>query len=173
VLGGELHIPGWSDYLHPMDEDHLLAVGIDGTLQVSLFDISDFENPALQDRLFLDAWGSEAQWEPHAFNYFPPTESLSMPVSDYDDIALQVVHADAEGLGDLGKLYQPEEMLYDTDAWCAPIRRSVVMDEVVWAVSSAGLTAAAVADPTTVVASVDFTGVDPCADEYYDYYYYW
>ena len=30
IVGGELAVTGWSEYLHPMDEDHLLAVGYDG-----------------------------------------------------------------------------------------------------------------------------------------------
>ncbi|MBN1335203.1 MAG: beta-propeller domain-containing protein, partial [Deltaproteobacteria bacterium] len=74
-LGGELEVTGWSDYLHPMDDDHLLSVGMDESgwdwrLAVSLFDVSDIANPKLADRELLDAWGSEAQYESHAFNYF-------------------------------------------------------------------------------------------------------
>ncbi|MEM8922905.1 MAG: beta-propeller domain-containing protein [Actinomycetota bacterium] len=49
---GELKIPGFSDYLHPVGEDHLLGVGQDGDddgrlegAVVSLFDVSDLTNP--------------------------------------------------------------------------------------------------------------------------------
>lgn len=52
---GELKIPGYSTYLHPYDDNHLIGFGYDvkedGTrnisngLKVSLFDISDYSNP--------------------------------------------------------------------------------------------------------------------------------
>lgn len=49
---GELKIPGYSAYLHPVAEDRLLGVGQDTTeegrtkgAQVSLFDVSDLATP--------------------------------------------------------------------------------------------------------------------------------
>lgn len=52
---GELKIPGYSTYLHPYDETHLIGFGYDtkedGTrvitngLKMAMFDISDFNNP--------------------------------------------------------------------------------------------------------------------------------
>lgn len=52
---GELKIPGYSDYLHPYDETHLIGVGKEavdmGTfawyqgVKIALFDVSDPENP--------------------------------------------------------------------------------------------------------------------------------
>ena len=52
---GELHIPGFSTYLHPMDGDHLLSIGMagldDGTLTgmaVNIFDVTDFTDPQLK-----------------------------------------------------------------------------------------------------------------------------
>ena len=52
---GELKIPGYSTYLHPYDDTHLIGFGYDtkenGTrvitngLKMSMFDISDFNNP--------------------------------------------------------------------------------------------------------------------------------
>lgn len=48
---GELKITGYSDYLHPYDENHLIGIGketIDGFYQgmkISLFDVSDVSNP--------------------------------------------------------------------------------------------------------------------------------
>jgi inhibitor of cysteine peptidase len=49
---GELIIPGYSDYLHPYDETHLIGVGKAANssgrfqgLKISLFDVSDVSNP--------------------------------------------------------------------------------------------------------------------------------
>ncbi|MBN2800157.1 MAG: beta-propeller domain-containing protein [Deltaproteobacteria bacterium] len=167
---GELHIPGWSDYLHPMDEEHLIAVGMEsGSLQVSIFDVSDLSDPQLSHRLALDAGGSEAQWDHHAFNYFAPTESLSLPSYTWGgEVALEVVHATTDQLSSYGRLSQPASFLEEGQEWCGAIRRSVVMDDVVWAVSSGGLSAALVEDPSALVAAVPFSGVDPCEEYYYD-----
>ncbi len=49
---GELKIYGYSSYLHPIDENHILGIGRDATpngqiagVKMELFDISDFANP--------------------------------------------------------------------------------------------------------------------------------
>jgi len=54
---GELEIPGYSDYLHPYDEDHLIGVGKETVeaeqgyfawyqgIKVALFDVSNVSNP--------------------------------------------------------------------------------------------------------------------------------
>ena len=58
VLKGELKIPGFSAYLHPVGEGLLLGVGYggdetgtDGSVQFSLFDVSDPESPQQIDTL--------------------------------------------------------------------------------------------------------------------------
>jgi uncharacterized secreted protein with C-terminal beta-propeller domain len=90
---GELHIPGFSTYLHPVGDDYLLSVGMagldDGTLTgmaVNIFDVSDFENPEWQYQYEItdeDAgWSwSEALWEHHAFTYH--RNVLSIPAYRY------------------------------------------------------------------------------------------
>lgn len=84
---GELKIPGFSTYLHPMDDDFLLGIGQDpdlGTTDLSLYDVSDFAAPRLVDRVSLGEWSySEALWEPKAFNWFEPAGLLSVPASGY------------------------------------------------------------------------------------------
>ncbi|MFP4190318.1 MAG: beta-propeller domain-containing protein [Candidatus Woesearchaeota archaeon] len=56
VVEGELKIPGVSDYLHPVEDNHLIGVGRDvkelsdertvtGGVKLSLFDISDMDDP--------------------------------------------------------------------------------------------------------------------------------
>ncbi len=54
---GKLKIPGYSDYLHPYDENHIIGFGKDATesktgdfawyqgMKLALFDVSDVENP--------------------------------------------------------------------------------------------------------------------------------
>jgi hypothetical protein len=94
---GELKIPGFSSYMHPMDETHLLTIGRDATdqgqvqgLQFQIFDVSDPAAPALVQKTVLgDGWNtwSEAQYDHHAFNYFAARGLLGLPVSgwEYDE----------------------------------------------------------------------------------------
>ena len=49
---GELKILGLSNYIHPIDDDNILAIGQDADengrtigLQIALFDVSDFADP--------------------------------------------------------------------------------------------------------------------------------
>ena len=55
-IKGELKIPGYSSYLHPYDENHIIGIGYNTkengfggvtntTLKMSMFDVSDLENP--------------------------------------------------------------------------------------------------------------------------------
>ncbi len=57
-IKGELKIPGFSTYLHPVGENLVLGVGVDGDekgqnggLKVSLFDVSDPEKPVECDKV--------------------------------------------------------------------------------------------------------------------------
>ena len=57
---GELKIPGFSTYIHPLDENHLLTIGFDGSedslngqAQVAIFDISNFSKPTQLHKLTL------------------------------------------------------------------------------------------------------------------------
>lgn len=171
---GELPVTGWSDYIHPMDEDHLLTIGMDtqddGTwgLAVSIFDVSDLDEPFLQDREIIEAWGSEAQTEHHAFNYFPEQKVLTVPsevwLDDYEtNSVLEVFDADVEtGVSHAGRIVQEEILASSADPWCARVRRSVIMEDKIWAVGQAGLTASSVDQPGTELEAVVFEGVDPC-----------
>jgi uncharacterized secreted protein with C-terminal beta-propeller domain len=91
-LVGELHVPGYSTYLQPIDATHLLGIGRDGpqasALKVSLFDISNLANPVEVDHYVISPpnwnwwWGasSEAEWDHHAFSYFPEYQTLAIPI---------------------------------------------------------------------------------------------
>lgn len=169
---GSLEVTGFSTYLHPMDDTHLLGVGLDEggagwQLAVSLFDVSDLENPVLADRELLDAGYSEAGTEHHAFNYFADKEVLAIPSTTFEgDSVLEILHATPAGLESTGRVTQDEvEATTGVDPWCIPVRRSVVMDDDIWAVSAGGLTAAAISDPATPRMAIPFTDTDPCSGE--------
>ena len=87
VVRGELKIPGYSAYLHPVGDGLLLGVGQDagadgrvqGT-QLSLFDVSDPANPQRLSTLPIGGT-SDAEWDHHAFLYWPEDGTIVLPVS--------------------------------------------------------------------------------------------
>lgn len=76
---GELTIPGFSGYLHPIGDHLLLGLGVDATrqgrplgAQAAVFDISDPAHPVQLDKATFGA-GSDllAVTDPHAFAWLP------------------------------------------------------------------------------------------------------
>ncbi len=67
-MTGELKIPGFSSYLHPIAEDRILGIGReDGSVKLSLFDVSDPEEPIEVDKYLLDEYWSDILNTHHAF----------------------------------------------------------------------------------------------------------
>lgn len=167
---GELEVTGFSNYLHPLPDGRLLAVGEEvsasGTewlgLQVSLFDTSDFANPALEDRALVAGQGwSEAQYDHHAFNYFAQESALALPVqrwqAEFPQDVLAVFRVDPGAddpllaLGEVDYSGWLQTQLDDQDswAWCAQARRSVFLDDRLLTISPLGVVATALDDLAT------------------------
>jgi hypothetical protein len=142
---GELKILGYSAYLHPAGEGLLIGIGQDATeqgratgAQISLFDVS---NPAAPVRLQQAAVGSgstsEAEYDHHAFLWWPARELAVLPVSMYDraDSFVGAIGFSVKrtGIAEAGRIQHPLE------PYPMPIRRSVVVENRLITVSDAGL----------------------------------
>jgi inhibitor of cysteine peptidase len=83
-VAGKLEIPGYSSYLHPYDENHVIGLGKEGSnVKLSLFDVSDVNNPTEIAKYIVEGdWtDSEALQEPKAFLFDKEKELLVIPVS--------------------------------------------------------------------------------------------
>lgn len=96
---GELKVPGFSTYIHPLDSKHLLTIGEhrpdpndqgitdwnERRLKLTIFDVSNFAAPKEKfTELVGTSYGwSEASYEHKAFNYFAQRKLLAIPFSDY------------------------------------------------------------------------------------------
>ncbi len=81
---GELEIPGFSTYLHPVTDNKLLSIGrnADNSIELKIFDVSDFSNPAVIETETIGTGGySEAEGNHKAFTYFNSQKVLAIPVS--------------------------------------------------------------------------------------------
>ena len=136
---GELTIPGYSAYLHPIGDSLLLGVGQDvdaeghplGT-QVSLFDVSDLTHPTRLYQATLGPGWSEAESDHHAFLFWPPTGLLVVP---FDQRAVGFRVSRASGITQAGQITHTAGELGGTPV----IRRSLVVGSTVVTVSDAGV----------------------------------
>lgn len=65
---GELKIPGYSSYLHPLGKDRILGIGKeDNKVKLSLFDVSNSQNPIEESKYSLDEYWSEVLDTQYAF----------------------------------------------------------------------------------------------------------
>lgn len=68
---GALKIPGYSDYLHPYDENHIIGFGKDSVevkgqafytgMKIAMFDVSDVSNPILKFSEIIGDRGTESE----------------------------------------------------------------------------------------------------------------
>ncbi len=92
-VAGELKIPGFSRYLHPVGDDLLVGVGQDATdegqttgVQVSVFDVSDPANPVRVSQESLGGRDSHStvEWDHRAFQFWAPTRVALVPVTQWN-----------------------------------------------------------------------------------------
>lgn len=112
VTRGELKIPGFSSYLHPVGEDLLMGIGQDANdrgqtkgAQVSLFDVSNLDDPLRIDTLDLgrDTW-SLVDYDHRAFSYSPLDGLAAIPVEDWSRGGIETVMVQVDaGAGTLAE----------------------------------------------------------------------
>jgi hypothetical protein len=169
---GELQLPGFIAYLHPIDDTHLLGVGREpspsGPMQVKvqLLDVSDLSAPAAVSTVLVgEGWSwSDALWDPHAFTWFASRGLLAIPFVDQGPDAfvsdLRLFHVDvSQGISEVGVLSMAD--LYASGpgfgfAWSPYVRRSVLADDFVYAVSDAGIRSARTSDLPAWLRTVAF-----------------
>ena len=90
---GELKITGYSDYLHPYDENHIIGIGKETTeegdfawyqgVKISLFDVSDVNNPVEISKYEIGHRGTDSPvlWDHKAFLFDKSRNLLVIPVS--------------------------------------------------------------------------------------------
>ena len=81
-IEGELKLPGYSSYLHPLGEDRVLGVGEEsGQVKAVIFDVSDPTDPTIEDDYVLDEYSSDAVGNHRAFLHDERHEVFFLPGS--------------------------------------------------------------------------------------------
>ncbi len=113
AVTGELKVPGYSAYLHPVGDDRLVGIGQDATdegrttgVLVQTFDVSD---PAAPTQ--VDTWTQENTWtsveqDSRQFSYLPDQRLAIMPMETMDGSAVQAFSVDEDGIIDAAGTYR-------------------------------------------------------------------
>lgn len=81
---GYLKIPGFSEYLHPLDEDRLLGIGLeDSYLKLSLFDVSNPAEMREVSKVLIECSWSPVFSDHRAVTVDPDFRLVYIPMSSY------------------------------------------------------------------------------------------
>ena len=183
---GELKIPGYSSYMQMLDDNHILAVGRDGTeqgrilgLKVSIFDVTDKANPSEAATFTVsdEMWSSsDAEWDHKAITYDYATKTLALPISRRywsrvepliieGDVVEQTVIEESfssalymftianDSITEKGVLKAKHAASSSANPWwyydANTVRRSVIADNFVYAISNTGIISASMDNLTS------------------------
>ena len=154
---GELKLLGYSAYLHPLGGDLLLGVGQDASeegrvvgTQLSLFDVSDLRRPVRLHATALGSAWSEAESDHHAFLWWGATRLAVLPVQAYAEkpfLGAVGFRVGRGGIDEAGRVTHVGELGVSSPERVdgLPIRRSLVVGDVLYTVSDGGVKATGLA----------------------------
>ena len=147
---GELKIPGYSDYLHPYDETHLIGVGKDAVeseednfalyqgVKIALFDVSDPENPIEISKYVVGQRGTEslALYDHKALLFSRSKNLLVMPIGDWwqEDAYVFNISLD-NGIVFRGSITHCENEESQWNGWYS-VKRSLYIENVLYTISN-------------------------------------
>jgi inhibitor of cysteine peptidase len=178
---GELEIPGFSDYLLPIDDKYLLGVGrnvdpetgADLGLQVSVFDVSDWSHPEMVSRYSFEG-GSSTQtqgvwsgWgqttvKHHAFTYLPEQRLFAIPIytSQWNENEEEIFSRTNEAavrllkINEYGELAAEGQILFNEEFAQNLEYRTLSMGDSLYFVSPHVVQVTSLADPATVIDTI-------------------
>ena len=160
---GELKIPGFSNYLHPLDENHLIGFGYEtivdtqsggkqpvmmtGGMKISLFDVSDFAKPKELDTEIIGDQGtySPVQYDHHALFEHKEKGLYGFPISIYgkgkeyaefkQDGALIYEITPENGIVLKGDLLNSEDPKQQYENWETSIQRIIYVEDSLYTIA--------------------------------------
>ncbi len=165
---GYLKLPGFSEYMHPYDENTIIGIGndthqekngrviVDG-IKVALFDVSNVSNPVLKSQVVKGVSGSysDLAYDHKAFMLAKNKNILAFPFSSFDKNGeftqvASVFHIDSESVeskGDITHREYTKNKYYDNKT---NISRIFYIDDMLYTLSDGYLMKSNISDLKTV-----------------------
>jgi uncharacterized secreted protein with C-terminal beta-propeller domain len=155
-IAGELMIPGFSDFLHPVNQDLLLGLGEDenGLVKLELFNVADMTGPYSLGTTVLGQdenphWSySEARYNRHAFTYqivsetqdrftVPVTLATKSETSEYQEQdRLYLFEINGKEDSALGSIDEIGHISVARDQWQNSRNRAVIHGDTVYYINN-------------------------------------
>jgi uncharacterized secreted protein with C-terminal beta-propeller domain len=144
-VAGQLELTGYSAYLAPAGDGRLIGVGQEADehgvivgMQVALFDVHDPAHPRRLAQVVKQNVHANAEWDPHAFLYWPATGMLVLPANGWSGNAYfanaLVLRVSDSTITARGWIEQPPD-----DQQQSGIQRSMIIGNDLWTLSGSGL----------------------------------
>ncbi|MDN3356662.1 beta-propeller domain-containing protein [Actinomadura sp. DC4] len=144
---GELKLSGYSAYLHPAGDGRLIGVGQQADangrakgLQVALFDVRDPAAPRRISGYTVGSMGSMAEFDPHAFLYWPQSGLTVLPLGGPGEDGALALSVTPAGVHRLGHVTPPKT--------AGAVQRALVVGDTLWTLTPTGLQANDLTGPT-------------------------
>jgi len=123
VVRGELKITGYSGQLHPIGPDLVLGIGQEATeegrttgAKMTLFDVSNLDNPVDLDNWTLPDAYTEAEWDHRSFLWWAPENLAVFPINSWSDnfwgaVAFRVDREN--GISEVGRIDHADDEAVD------------------------------------------------------------
>ncbi|WP_342558065.1 beta-propeller domain-containing protein [Metasolibacillus sp. FSL K6-0083] len=164
---GELKIPGFSNYLHPLDDKHLIGIGYDTEIRMNeyskepfvitkgmklaLFDVSDLANPKEKSAVIIGGRGtySDVQYDHKALLRHVEKGYYGFPVTLYEEknanemiykgTGSQVYEVTTKGIKLKADLIEPAQATQMYEEWDKTVRRMIYIDNSLYTISQSGI----------------------------------
>lgn len=154
-----LKIPGFSEYMHPLDDNHLLTIGRNADqngrqqgLQLQIFDVTNGANPVVMHKFTYDGseyGSSDAEYDHKAFTYFAEKNLLAFPYYSYGNTqmrsSLELFKVDlGAGFNKIGSIDHTPLLQTTPSGYCGgyygpSVRRGVFLENFVYSISYGGV----------------------------------
>ncbi|PWR71626.1 beta-propeller domain-containing protein [Methanospirillum lacunae] len=181
---GELKIPGYSEYLHPYDDTHLIGIGKNTTenhggvsatgIKIALFDVSNLTNPQEIDHIILGDKGSDSEilHDHHAFLLDKEKNVMAIPMKEQTNFpaagtqytgsqtpsiwqGTYVYGIDlAKGFIAKGRVTQHKIEPANSPNSGSVVRRSIMMDDILYTISEQNIIATNISDFSRQLADI-------------------
>ena len=174
LVVGEWKGPGYSTYLHPYGENHLISIGREGwRIALSLYDLTNFAKPTLVERfMFQDEYSdlnSVALNDHKGFTFYTSRNLLAIPYDGWIyswqregyETGIFLFNVDTDGFTVAGNL-----ALSGTQEYEGAAMRSVFIGDILYGISSCRITSCNLNTPSDEIDSLKLYTGDYCDNGY-------